>query len=599
MRIAQYRAYRPKTDSSFIHGSSRRRRVWRVLASCLFLIALICAAFWRHAVEEARFVQIRGDFATGDFAAGRQALAGFWFWPDHRDRAAAGLRLAAALEQPNPLSAEQRLALAEVPFDLSPLVAESFHRGRFSAVLRLEELTRSQGDAQSALYAQAALVELGRDADVTRQALAGLPAELPLRLRLAEHLKRPLGEGLLLRDREGLLLGRVTGGRLEIEEGIERELVPRHVTTLKASHPDAGTLGLTLDTEISRAALRALDRFHGSIVIVDPRSGEILAAVSDALTFAGGGSPAFEQMREPASIAKILTSTAALRAGVDPNNFLFDQVCRGQEFYDGEVLYCPSVAGRLRGLDKAMAVSCNVAFASLGCRIGRQAVLEEYRQFGFDRPLGGFESGHILQSEGNARQLADLSIGLEATEITPLHAALLAAVVANDGKMVEPRLVRQLDGRLGLHPRELPPAPSRQVLFPHWLPMIRRAMEAVVERGSANRAKTPGFPVAMKTGTASDETGDFHVNYIGYGPLGDDRLAFCVRITHQGSSRWVRSVAGSVTASLLEELHQIGLHRGWRVEATPPPDPWAQPSLILSQLKQGRAPGRLNPEPAR
>lgn len=599
MRIAQYRNYRPSASSSFYRQGVARRQRWRALSLIILVFALTCAALWRHAVEEARLEAVRGDFAAGEFADARRALDGHWLWPDHADRARIATLLADALEQPGPLSGPQKAALAPLPFDISPLVAESFQRGRFSSVLRLHELKGGEPDAQSDLYARAALVELGRDAEIAPGGGEGLPVELPLRQRLEGYLEHPVGMGVLLRDRDGDLLGKIENGRLEVEAGVPPQILPRLVEKLPAGQPAAGTFGLTVDREISEAALRALDRFHGSIVIVDPRSGEILAAVSDAATFAEGGSPALEQMREPASIAKILTSTAALRAGVDPNLYLSDRVCRGQEYYDGEVLYCPSVAGRLHGLDKAMAVSCNVAFASLGVSIGRPAILGEYRQFGFDQPLGLFQSGHVLQSHGNARQLADLSIGLEATEITPLHAAMLAAVVANDGKMVEPHLVRQLDGRLGLHPRELPPAPSRRVLYPHWLPMIRHAMEAVVERGSANRVSTPGFPVAMKTGTACDATGDFHVNYIGYGPLGDDRLAFAVRITDQRSSRFVRSVAAVVTGNLLEELYTIGRSRGWHVQAPDEQDPWSQPGLVLANLKKGRSPLALGFDAAR
>jgi membrane peptidoglycan carboxypeptidase len=143
----------------------------------------------------------------------------------------------------------------------------------------------------------------------------------------------------------------------------------------------------------------------------------------------------------------------------------------------------------------------------------------------------------------------------------------------------------------------MPAAPGRQVLYPHWLPMIRHAMEAVVERGTANRVATPGFPVAMKTGTAAEPSGDFHVNYIGYGPLGDNRLAFCVRITDQRSSRHVRSVASIVTGQLLEGLYQIAHRRGWKVEAPQQlPGDWSHPSLVLAQLQSRRSPARLSGE---
>ena len=64
--------------------------------------------------------------------------------------------------------------------------------------------------------------------------------------------------------------------------------------------------------------------------------------------------------------------------------------CRGHERYAGELLYCPSIAGRLRGLDRAMAVSCNVAFANLGVRVGRDRLLAEFQRYGFD--FRGFDS---------------------------------------------------------------------------------------------------------------------------------------------------------------------------------------------------------------
>ena len=77
------------------------------------------------------------------------------------------------------------------------------------------------------------------------------------------------------------------------------------------------------------------------------------------------------------------------------------------------------------------------------------------------------------------------------------------------------------------------------------------------------RVRTRGFPVAMKTGTASDPRYGFHVNYIGFGPLPEARVAFCVRITHQGTSRRVRMAAVEVTARLLRKLRAVSKKRGW------------------------------------
>ena len=415
----------------------------------------------------------------------------------------------------------------------------------------------------------AARIESGEAVTVSRAAFSP-SGSLPngtLARRVAEHLSAP-ESGVLLRSRDGRTLARLQDGELEVAPDIDARLVPRALADLEVDR-GAHTLHTSLDIELSEIAFRAFGRFRGSIVLLDPWTGEILAAVSDRRTHKRvEGTPAFEQMREPASISKLITTAAYLRAGGDPDARLSRMACRGHLSYDGQRLYCPVIAGKLRGLDRAMAISCNVAFAELATEIGRPALLEELRLFGFDGALGTrlggrFASGQIVAPRGDLRQLADLAIGLEATDVTPLHAALMAAVVGNGGELPEPTLVRAADGRLGLHPRLFEPAPRRPVLDPAHADVLRQSMRAVAERGTGMRMRTRGFPVAMKTGTASHPSHGFHVNYIGFGPLPHARVAFAVRITNQGTSRRVRAAATEVTARLLRGLRSVSRQRGW------------------------------------
>jgi cell division protein FtsI/penicillin-binding protein 2 len=141
--------------------------------------------------------------------------------------------------------------------------------------------------------------------------------------------------------------------------------------------------------------------------------------------------------------------------------------------------------------------------------------------------------------------------------------------------MPSPTLVHALDGRLGFHPRRVPPEPGRPVLEPEWLAPIVSAMEEVARRGTASRIAPYNFPVAMKTGTASHPRWGFHVNYIGIGPMPEPRIAFAVRITHQRTSRRVRNAAQLVTRRLLRALGRVAEERGWRdgVESVPGRDP--------------------------
>ena len=524
--------------------------------------------------EAALLEQADALLVRGEGAAARQLLAELHDSPWIGEQARAGLALAAALEgTQRTIGAwgdELRIRRVDPSAFAVPLIIRTaFDRGEFRTVLRLTELAGDFGLPTVPLLTAAAWIEIDRINEARDLEATDLERAGKLGRRVAHHLATPAEQGgVLLRDRFGQPIGTVAAGEMTLSDRVRPELVPRAVADAADAHGGAGSLRLTLDLELSQATLDAFGRYRGSIVLVDPFSGEILAAVSDRRSWRKGGTPAFEQLREPASIAKLITSTAALRAGFDPDAELGKMRCRGHERYAGQLLYCPRIVGRLQGLDRAMAVSCNVAFANLGVRVGRQGMLREFRRYGFDLADQPFAHGRILEPYGDDRQLADLAIGLEATAITPLHAALLAAVMAADGVMPVPTLVAAEDGRLGLHPRPLPAREGRQVIDRRWVPDLVSAMETVVRRGTAQRVwPPPSFPVAMKTGTASDPRHGFHVNYIGIGPMPDARLAFCVRVTDQRTSAKVRYAAQQVTYRLLRNLGRIAESRGWSPDA--------------------------------
>ena len=465
-------------------------------------------------------------------------------------------------------SATDRKALAGLQgFPLRILLNQCLQKGGFESGLRLARLAGRVGEASAPLYAAAFLLELGRAEEAAQGWLA-----LPRRLRSTElgqavntalqSLHDPSTVPVVVRDREGRLLGEIDkAGVLQVAEGIKKRLIPpaaiEHLEPLLKTGSDAPALRMSLDLELSRIADKALGGFRGSIVLVEPSSGEILAAISDRRTWRAGGTAAFEQRLEPASISKLITVTAAMRAGVDVDAEISTMICRGRQRYQGGVLRCAFRAGPLLNADRAMALSCNLAFANLGRQIGRQAVLEELRRFGFGTTSGGFELGRILQPYGDERQLADLSIGLEATDTTPLHAALLAATFANHGVMPVPTLIHSKDGLLGFSPRPSPVAAGQQVVDPRWLPDLLEMMREVVESGTASGVARAGFPVAMKTGTGRNPDQPLHSNYIGIGPLPKPRVAFCVRITNRWSNGKLKYASVRVTRRLLQGLKEF------------------------------------------
>lgn len=445
---------------------------------------------------------------------------------------------------------------------------------------------------------EAAEVELGLNRQVAADAVAGSgeaaaeslvepPASaFEQRLRRAQQVDAS-GVQQLLFDRRGRPLGSIGDDRsLTLEEDLPAGLVPPELGThllppalqppglaaagpgaMAASTAGARALRLTIDRAWSEAAARALGREEGAITILELPSGAVLTAVSNRnrrSRWRARGDSVLDP-REPASIAKLITTTAAMRAGLDPDEEIANMTCRGSVLMDGERLYCAAIRGRLRGLTDAMASSCNVSFARLAMDVGDRALVEEYERYGF--VIGGPQGaavprnavGVVHEYRHPGKRLGDLSIGLEEASITPLGAAVFAATLS-DGLRREPRFVLQADGLLGISPRT-PVANDPQavpVLDPSWLPALHESMRAVVSPGgTANRVAPRRLQVAMKTGTARGPDKPFHVNYVGFFPAGGEqppRYAFAVRVTGQPTSSRVRRAGYAVTNRLLRAL---------------------------------------------
>jgi peptidoglycan glycosyltransferase len=368
---------------------------------------------------------------------------------------------------------------------------------------------------------------------------------------------RAEGARTLVRDARGRLLGAVDeAGRLALADPDAASWVPTEALAAAASgHVGPAGLRTSLDEGLSRLALEALGTQRGTIVLLDAATGAVLAAVSDDRTRAeNDGAAAWTQHREPASIAKLITTTAALRAGLDPDAEIAGMTCAGHATYGRGQLWCSLPGGPLAGLGHALAISCNLAFANLGMKLGAGRLLEEYQLYGY-RPAARAEGGaRILKPPEGDRELADLAVGLEATDMTPVHGARMAAVFVQ-GRLPTAHLLAASDGALGRTPRAIPVEAGLQVADPRWLPLLTRAMEAVTgPGGTAGGLDPPGFQVAMKTGTAAAPGAGYHVNYIGVGPLPRPRIAFCVRLTHGGSSPDVNRRARQVLAALLASL---------------------------------------------
>jgi hypothetical protein len=517
--------------------------------------------------SEARLQLGRERLLAGRPQEAVRALGGVR-WPPLAGRARAGRLLAAALSSaPGPPLAAARpigdpAGLLDIgAFSPEAVLVAALARGDVDAAGRTADLLSDVRHAAGPLYSAALAFDRGEEEKAARLA-ATAPVALLARgpgQRLAAAMEaRRGGARTLLWDHGGRLVATIDAeGRMALTAEARGALdQPLAVLADGADElPRGASVRLTLDAHLSRVALHALGVHHGSIVLLEPRTGALRAAVSDVATFAREGPAAFTQRREPASIAKVLTAAAAYRAGHDPDAAIARMTCTGVERYGGQPLWCAWPAGPLEGLDHALGVSCNVAFANLALLVGRERLVAEYRLWGFDggaRALLG-AAGRVHGALLSPRDLADLGIGLEQADITPLHAALLAAVVA-DGRLAAPHVVAGTSSMLALRTSARPRPSPHEVVPRPTAARLRRAMEAVARRGTAAGLAPEGLDLAMKTGTGATAGAGYHVNYVGLASRPSPGVAFCVRITGGRSSPAVTRTAREVTRRLLRAL---------------------------------------------
>jgi hypothetical protein len=455
-------------------------------------------------------------------------------------------------------------------YHLPSILRRLLSSSAFNRCTKLAKIGKFYEMEAADLYYPAALLENGKPGEAFRY-YSGLSVRLK-KTFLGNRLKETFellhaGAHSIIRDRTGRLLGTIGAEKqFKFFRPLYRSFLQPVIIKEILNHDIAKGLRLSIDLELSRLALESLGKNQGSIVLIQPDSGEVLAAVSDKKTgekIGDGSSPAFEQMLEPASILKLITVTAAFRNKLNPEREIAGMTCRGAKRYSGKILYCPAAQGELSGLEHALAVSCNTAFADLGVKIGWEKMLEELRLFGFDtRMKNPFALGRIIINKGDNRALADLAIGLENTVLTPVHAALTGAVFANDGYLVYPELFYAADGFVGLSPKKRKSLKGVKILDESWLTAIRNGMWAVTRYGGTAGFIAPtGFPVYMKTGTSGSYRDGFHVNYIGYVPKDHGNIAFCVRLTNKRTSYRVRRAAYQTNRELLIRLQQLAAQR--------------------------------------
>jgi cell division protein FtsI (penicillin-binding protein 3) len=350
---------------------------------------------------------------------------------------------------------------------------------------------------------------------------------------------------------------------------------------------------LTLDEAIQHVTERELERavsesqaVGGVAVVMDPRSGEILA-LANRPTFNPNRFGAYSSDRwrnravadayEPGSVFKLFTAAAALQEKVVGLDEVLDCGNGGIEIA-GTYINDHAVFADLRFRD-VIAKSSDVGVIRVAQRLGREQFHRYVRAFGFGAASGialpGESSGLLKPpARWSALSLASMSFGQE-VGVTAVQLTAAIASLANGGYLMKPQIVRSIEDPFGAAVKEFKPLAVRRVVDPETVDLLGELMRGVVRDGTGRRAAIPGYGyvVAGKTGTAQkvDASGRYsmvdHVaSFGGFVPATRPALVILVSLD---TPRGPRNEGGDVAAPLFARIAEPALRR----LAVPPDDP--------------------------
>lgn len=302
-------------------------------------------------------------------------------------------------------------------------------------------------------------------------------------------------------------------------------------------------LNLTIDQTIQEIAYNSLGDHIGSIVVMDPRNGEVLAMVSkpsyDPNTLdqdwntliQNNDAPLLNRSSQgayrPASTMKIVSSDVILRSGINTN--YYDTGTVKIQNYDiknyGDFSY-----GNVN-LRTALMNSLNTYFAAKVDEIGKKPYKDVAEKYMFNKNYK-FDiekiNAKIPFDDLNQVDMAMTGFGYGKTRVTPLHMAMIASTIANEGKMMQPRLVRNVVNKDGKIIKESKSEVLSDVTSSDIANTIRDYMVDVVNYGTANKAYLQSVQIAGKSGTVDKKGGGVDVWFVGFAPAYDPKLAFAI-----------------------------------------------------------------------
>jgi len=340
----------------------------------------------------------------------------------------------------------------------------------------------------------------------------------------------------------------------------------KEMRSLGVKEPSSGKdIYLTIDKSIQLACDKLLGEHKGAAIVMDPRTGEILALAShpafDPNIFVKPdtsqerlellrdkvGRPmsdrAISGLYPPGSVFKIVTAAAGLESNRISKNTQF--TCNGSYKLGKATFDCWKKEGHgPQNIVGGLKYSCNVFFYSMGRIVGVDIIENYAKMFGFGK-LTGIDLPDEVKGIAPGREWKRLyrkavwyegetinyAIGQGYLMVTPIQVLNMMAEVANNGTIVHPHIVKRIGDDF------IPAQKSKRLdIREATLKIIKQGLFEVVngEHGTGARAKSEGVVAAGKTGTAENPLGKTHAWFSGFAPFDDPKICVVVFLEHGG-----------------------------------------------------------------
>ncbi|MCP4218775.1 MAG: hypothetical protein GY765_29355 [bacterium] len=309
---------------------------------------------------------------------------------------------------------------------------------------------------------------------------------------------------------------------------------------------------LTIDRAVQGKLHHLFKKTHGTFLLYRLNDSSIAAAYSRPKS--GEQNAVFSERYEPGSIIKILTLFSYLHSGKEE---LFPYNCKGTCPIDGMTFYDWFNHGEIKSNAEALAVSCNISFARMGMALGVKVLGSTLENFYFlpgnkltpveaeNARAGDFEDMFLDTKRGVYNKLveanysmAKLSVGLNEISITTFHSALLSAIIAHNGSIYTPYLLKNTKNLLNLGYYNHKPRLLELIKDNTSFLKVKNAMISVVEdkRGTGRRSLVDYMRVALKTGTAGSKKRGYDAVLTGFFPTDKSEYAFAFRLEGAGKA---------------------------------------------------------------